>query len=148
MEIFQAIILALIQGLTEFLPISSSAHLVLIPRLFGWLYQGLAFDVAVHVGTLLAVVAYLREDLVRILSSWFIGWGQREWDRDGQTGWLVIFATIPIGFVGLAGNGWIETYLRDPMVIAGATLMFGLLLGWGRSKRRRANSRDRGYGMA
>jgi undecaprenyl-diphosphatase len=129
-EIFQAIVLALIQGLTEFLPISSSAHLVLVPRLLGWVDQGLAFDVAVHVGTLLAVLSYLRSDLVNILSAWFSGWSQLCWDQEGLTGWFVIVATIPVGLVGLAGSGWIEFNLRDPILIAAATLIFGLLLGW------------------
>jgi undecaprenyl-diphosphatase len=130
MDIFQAIILALMQGLTEFLPISSSAHLVLIPKLLGWVDQGLAFDVAVHVGTLLAVLVYLREEITRITVSWFSGWSRWHWDQDGTLGWFIILATIPLGLVGLAGNGWIERNLRDPMVIATTTLVFGLLLGW------------------
>jgi undecaprenyl-diphosphatase len=130
MDIFQAIILALIQGLTEFLPISSSAHLVLVPKLFGWADQGLVFDVAVHVGTLLAVLVYLREEITRIMVSWFSGWSRWHWDQDGILGWFIILATIPLGLVGLLGNDWVERNLRDPMVIAIATLVFGLLLGW------------------
>ena len=70
MDNLHAIYLALLQGLTEFLPISSSAHLILVPRLFGWEDQGLAFDVAVHVGTLTAVVAYFRHEVVRLLLAW------------------------------------------------------------------------------
>jgi undecaprenyl-diphosphatase len=70
MDIFQALALAILQGLTEFLPISSSAHLILLPVLLGWEDQGLAFDVAVHVGTLTAVVVYYRKDLAKIISAW------------------------------------------------------------------------------
>ncbi len=104
----QAVWLAAIQGLTEFLPISSSAHLILMPRLFDWPEQGIAFDVAVHLGTLLAIVGYLRKDLYAIIGGWFSQWGMagatsqsrlglvahhcndtgdRCWVADQQAGW-------------------------------------------------------------
>ena len=130
MDTFHAIVLAIVQGLVEFLPISSSAHLILVPELFGWPDQGLAFDVAVHVGTLLAVVAFLRKEIGRMLPAWFSGWQNRQWNKDGQIAWLIIIATIPLGLMGLAFKDFIELNLRSAAVIAATTLIFGLLLGW------------------
>ena len=130
MEIFQAIILAIFQGITEFLPVSSSAHLILVPRLFGWEDQGLAFDVAVHIGTLIAVLLFLRHEILRIIPAWLSGFRGFHWDEWGRLGWWVILSTIPVGLVGLIGKDWIESYLREPWVIALATLFFGLLLGF------------------
>ena len=130
MSYFEAIILAIVQGITEFLPISSSAHLILVPKLLGWTDQGLAFDVAVHVGTLIAVVAFLRKEIVAITPAWFSGWAGFNWDNNGKIGWLVILATIPVGLVGLFASGLIEVYLRHPWVIGVTTLVFGLLLWW------------------
>lgn len=130
MEYLHAIFLAIVQGITEFLPVSSSAHLILVPKLLGWKDQGLAFDVAVHVGTLLAVIMYLRKELLNIIPAWFGGWKTRCWDEYGRLGWWVIIATIPVGLFGLFGDDWIEANLRHPLVIAAATLVFGLLLGW------------------
>ncbi|GHA19788.1 undecaprenyl-diphosphatase [Arenicella chitinivorans] len=130
MDLFHAVVLAILQGLTEFLPISSSAHLILVPELLGWPDQGLAFDVAVHVGTLLAVVLFLMPEIRRIVPAWLVGWGTRRWNADGQLGWLVILATIPVGLVGLLLGDWIELNLRSALVIAASTLVFGLLLGW------------------
>ena len=130
MDFFQAIILAIVQGIVEFLPISSSAHLILVPELLGWEDQGLAFDVAVHVGTLLAVVAFLRREVASIVPAWIGGWTTRQWNSDGQVGWLIIVATIPVGLVGLMFKDFIELNLRSSLVIAASTLFFGLLLGW------------------
>lgn len=86
MDYFQALVLAAIQGLTEFLPVSSSAHLILVPTFLGWDDQGLAFDVAVHVGTLLAVLIYFKRDLLKIVGSWFGGWSVLRWDQQGLLG--------------------------------------------------------------
>lgn len=130
MDFFQALVLAIVQGLTEFLPISSSAHLILVPELLGWQDQGLAFDVAVHVGTLVAVTAFLRNEIRAIVPAWFSGWGGFNWNTQGKLGWLVILATIPLGLVGLIGQDFIEHNLRSAMIIAASTLVFGLLLGW------------------
>ncbi|NND59002.1 MAG: undecaprenyl-diphosphate phosphatase [Gammaproteobacteria bacterium] len=128
MEIVQAILLALVQGLTEFLPISSSAHLILVPRLLGWSDQGLAFDVAVHMGTLIAVVWYFRSDLRDITRSWLRSLVTRQPDTNARLGWAVVFGTIPAGLAGVAFNGFIETSLRSPLVIAATTAGFGILL--------------------
>jgi len=130
MSYFEAVILAIVQGITEFLPVSSSAHLILIPELFGWLDQGLAFDVAVYVGTLIAVLAFLRKELQAIIPAWLIGWKGFNWDTSGKIGWLVVLATIPVGLVGLLAGDFIETHLRASWVIGVSTLVFGLLLGW------------------
>ena len=127
MEILQIIILALIQGLTEFLPISSSAHLILVPVLTDWPDQGLAFDVAVHAGTLTAVVLYFRKELSRMLVEWFASLKGRL-THDARLAWAVLIGTIPVGLAGLVFKGVIETQLRSPMVIAMATIVFGLLL--------------------
>lgn len=130
MEILHAIILAIIQGITEFLPVSSSAHLILVPNILGWSDQGLAFDVAVHVGTLLAVIIFLRHEICKIIPAWLSGFLHLEWNSWGKLGWLVIFATIPVGLAGLLGKEWIELNLREPWVIAITTIFFGLLLGF------------------
>lgn len=128
MDIFQAIILALVQGLTEFLPISSSAHLILVPLLTGWQDQGLAFDVAVHFGTLTAVIAYFRVELSGMARSWFSSLASRNPDEEAKLAWAVLLGTIPLGVFGLLFHGVIETYLRSPLVIASTTIIFGLLL--------------------
>ncbi len=130
METLHAIILAIVQGITEFLPVSSSAHLIIVPKLFGWPDQGLAFDVAVHVGTLLAVVVFLRREINAIIPAWMLGFKNFQWDAWGKLGWWVILATIPVGLAGLFGKSWIESHFREPWVIAAATLFFGLLLGY------------------
>ncbi len=130
MDIYQAIILAVLQGITEFLPISSSAHLILLPKLLGWQDQGLAFDVAVHVGTLFAVVAFLKPELLKVVPAWLGGWKGFKWSQDGQLGWLVIIATVPVGLVGLLAGDWIELNLRSAAVIAIATVFFAILLWW------------------
>jgi len=130
MDYFQAVILAFVQGITEFLPISSSAHLILVPELLGWADQGLAFDVAVHVGTLVAVVVFLKKEIKEIVPAWFSGWRGFDWDTPGKIGWLVVLATIPVGVAGLLLGDFIEAHLRAAWIIAASTLIFGLLLGW------------------
>ncbi len=126
----QVITLALVQGLTEFLPISSSAHLILVPVLSNWEDQGLAFDVAVHVGTLLAVILYFRQDLQRMLAAWSHSLTHRVLSPDARLAWAVLLATIPVGVAGLVFNDFVTLYLRSPLVIAGTTIGFGLLLWW------------------
>ncbi len=134
MDIIQAVALALLQGLTEFLPVSSSAHLILLPVLLGWEDQGLAFDVAVHVGTLTAVVAYYRKHLIQIVSAWSKSLIGKEATDESRLAWYVILGTIPVGLVGITLPDVIETVLRSPVVIAGATIVFAFLL-WYAEKR-------------
>ena len=126
----QAIFLALIQGVTEFLPISSSAHLALVPLLTNWPDQGLAFDCVVHLGSLTAVMFYFRSDLARMASGFSITVKQRSIsaDRDGYMAWLIAFATIPVGLFGLTFKDMIENDFRSLTVIGTTSIIFGLLL--------------------
>jgi undecaprenyl-diphosphatase len=126
----EAVVLALVQGLTEFLPISSSAHLILAPRFFGWADQGLAFDVAVHLGTLAAVLIYFRAELSAIFRAWLGSLLRRRTNEDdARLGWSLLLATVPIGLAGLLFHDFVENTLRSPLIIAGATGIFGVLLG-------------------
>ncbi len=134
MSVEYAFFLALIQGLTEFLPISSSAHLILPSALFGWADQGLAFDVAVHVGSLGAVCLSLRIECERIARGMLCGFGHR-YPRHAKLGWMVAVATIPAVIIGLFAKDLIEGRLRADWVIATTTLVFGLLLWWAHYQR-------------
>ncbi|MBT7409759.1 MAG: undecaprenyl-diphosphate phosphatase [Methylococcales bacterium] len=136
MELMQIIVLSLMQGLTEFLPISSSAHLILVPKITGWSDQGLVFDIAVHVGTLLAVMFYFRHDLIPLVSAWFRSILTRQLTADARLAWAIIIGTIPVGLAGLMFEGIIETELRSPMVIAASTIIFAGLLWWADVKGR------------
>lgn len=130
MSYFEAFILALIQGLTEFLPISSSAHLILPSAILGWEDQGLAFDVAVHVGTLLAVVIYFRQEVITLLRALFASIFSGERSKEAKLAWMIVIATIPACIFGLLMKDIIELYLRSAYVIATTTIVFGLLLWW------------------
>ncbi|HEB93609.1 MAG TPA: undecaprenyl-diphosphate phosphatase [Gammaproteobacteria bacterium] len=136
MDHLHAIALALLQGFTEFLPISSSAHLILLPRLLGWEDQGLAFDVAVHLGTLSAVVLYFRRELAPMVRDWSRSLLTRQQTKDSRLAWAVLWGTIPVGIAGLAFKGYIEVELRSELVIAATTIGFGLLLWWADAKGR------------
>ena len=129
METLQTVVLALVQGVTEFLPISSSAHLILVPRVFGWQDQGLAFDVAVHVGSLTAVLSYFFRDLRAMIGAWCANVATGASTPDSRLAWAVIVATLPIVVIGLLVNSYTD-YLRDPIVIAAATGFFALVLWW------------------
>lgn len=128
MTLVQIIVLALIQGLTEFLPVSSSAHLILGGKVFGWPDQGLVFDVATHLGTLLAVLFYFRKDLVAMLRSVLLPVRNESDQRNRTLLRYLGLASIPALVVGFLGHTFIETYLRDVRIIAWATIGFGLLL--------------------
>lgn len=122
--------LALIQGLTEFLPISSSAHLILPSALLGWDDQGLAFDVAVHLGTLSAVMIYFHREVARILRDCTLQLLTGRKTADSRLGWLLLLATLPVIVVGFLVKDYVDAYLRATVVIAAATVFFGLLLWW------------------
>ncbi len=141
MTLFQAIILALIQGLTEFLPISSSAHLILPAQVLGWPDQGLAFDVAVHLGTLLAVVAYFRVELQQMTVAWFGSVVKQQHSADSRLAWGVLWGTIPVGLAGFLFKGFIEANLRSSLVIAITTILFAFLL-WFADSHAHNNTRD------
>ncbi|MDD3517450.1 MAG: undecaprenyl-diphosphate phosphatase [Chromatiales bacterium] len=147
MDLLQTLFLALLQGLTEFLPISSAAHLILVPVLTGWEDQGLAFDVAVHVGTLTAVVVYFRHELARMTVEWTGSVRGRGLTPDARLAWAVLIGTIPAGLAGLLLKDFVEGPLRSPLVIAGATIVFALLLWWADARgRQRRDEHDLGWG--
>jgi len=128
MDWLQVIILAIIQGLTEFLPISSSAHLILVPVIFDWQDQGLAFDVAVHIGTLIAIIIYFRKELLKITIDGAKSAVAGKRVGDSQLAWAIMLATAPVGIIGLLLNDIVELYLRSSLVIASTTILFGVLL--------------------
>ncbi len=140
METIHIFILAIVQGLTEFLPISSSAHLILTPKIFDFADQGLAFDIAVHLGSLAAIVGYMRRDLWLMASDFIgsIGSGGKTTENSRMV-WLVILATVPIVILGGLFKTLVEGDLRTTGVIATTTIIFGLLLLWAdlRGKHRR-----------
>lgn len=128
MTLIQIIVLALIQGLTEFLPVSSSAHLILGSKVFGWPDQGLVFDVATHLGTLLAVLVYFRRELAGMITCWFRPPASAE-DRQNRS--MVVYlgaASLATLFIGFLAWDMVAEHLRDIRIIAWATIGFGLLL--------------------
>ncbi|MEQ8660109.1 MAG: undecaprenyl-diphosphate phosphatase [Gammaproteobacteria bacterium] len=128
MTTLHLIVLALVQGVTEFLPISSSAHLILLPQVTDWPDQGLAFDVAAHVGSLAAVCAYFRTDLAALARGWLGSLGTRRLDGEARLAWAVLLGTVPVGVAGLVGHDFIAAHLRSPLVIAVTTVVFGVAL--------------------
>ncbi len=141
MPLYQALILGIVQGLTEFLPVSSTAHLILVPWLFGWQDPGLAFDMALHVGTLLAVASYFRADLANVVRGALrtLRAPDLRGDPDQKLAWMLVLGTIPAAVVGLLFKRHIETTLRSPLVIAFALIGVGLwiLLAEALAKRSR-----------
>lgn len=138
LDLIQIVVLALVQGLTEFLPISSSAHLILVPLLTEWDDQGLAFDVAVHIGTLTAVVVYFRHQLADMAVDWFGSLPfiskQSKQTENSRLAWAVLFGTIPVGLAGLLFKDFIEESLRGALVIAATQFIFAGFLWWADSK--------------
>jgi undecaprenyl-diphosphatase len=137
MSVWEAILLGIVQGLTEFLPISSSGHLIVVPWLqdYTFLEQNdefnKTFDVALHIGTLAAVVSFFRGDLWRMFTGWFATLRKRSIDTvDERLAWVVVVATIPAVIVGGLGEDWIDDNLGEPWMIAIALIVFGLLLGY------------------
>ena len=136
MPIYQAIILGVVQGLTEFLPISSSGHLLLVPWLAGWdeLDPSVkkSFDVALHLGTLVAVVGYFRHDVsTYVVEGTRLLWRrERPVDPNGRLAWLFVLATLPAAAVGALFEEQIDSRLGTPTIIAVSLIVFGLLLAW------------------
>jgi undecaprenyl-diphosphatase len=128
MDALQIVVLAIIQGITEFLPISSSGHLIIVPYLTNWPDQGLEFSVAVHVGTLTAIVAYFRRTLLAMARDFVLSVLQRREVGESRLAWAVLFGTIPAGLVGLFLREDIETTLRSPLVVAVTTIGYAVLL--------------------
>lgn len=129
MDSIQMILLAAIQGFTEFLPVSSSAHLILPSALLGWDDQGLAFDVAVHLGSLMAAIIYFHNEIKKLLLSWIYSLSGGESSPESRLAWCIILSTIPAALAGLVFGDFIETHMRSIGVIAAATIIFGLTLG-------------------
>ncbi len=130
MSILEAIVLGIAQGLTEFLPISSTAHLRIVPAFLGWDDPGTAFTAVVQLGTMAAVVIYFRDDLLRIARVWLESLREPSLrrERDARIGWYIILATIPIGVFGLIFKDEIESGGRDLYLIGTALIVFGLVL--------------------
>lgn len=124
MDIFQSVVLGLVQGLGEFLPISSSAHLVLVPWLFGWKDPGLTFDIALHAGTLIAVVLYFWRDWLNLISKGLT----KPKEREGKLFWYLVLATIPGAAFGYLLEHKAETVFRNPVLIAFMLIILGALL--------------------
>ena len=137
MDNLQIFALAVLQGLTEFLPISSSAHLVLLPQLLHWPDQGLVFDVAVHFGSLIAVVFYFRAEVLSMLTAWIGSISGGQGNRDSQLAWWIIIGTLPAVCAGFLLQGDIESQLREPWIVAAASIGFGLLLWFADATARR-----------
>ena len=139
MTTLQIIILAIVQGLTEFLPISSSGHLVLVPYLFQWADQGLAFDVAVHVGSLAAVCIFFRKDIAALLSGGVQVLGGNVKTAESRMALAIALGTIPAALAGLLFASWIEQNLRDPAIIVYTLAGYGVLMAladrYGRRER-------------
>ncbi|MGW6917771.1 undecaprenyl-diphosphate phosphatase [Kitasatospora sp. NPDC054939] len=130
MDWFHATVLGLIQGLTEFLPISSSAHLRVIPALLGWHDPGAAFTAVTQLGTEAAVLIYFRKDIASIIKTWTLSLFRPALrsHRDARMGWFVILGTLPIGIFGVLFQDSIESTLRDLRVIGTTLIVFGLVL--------------------
>src|SRR4051794_17164430 len=129
MPIYQAVILALVQAITEFLPISSSAHLALAPWLLGWKDQGLTFDIALHFGTLIAILLYFARDWMQIFAQAFgVNYSPDPELRLNRTLlWLLAVASLPIGIFGFLFEKEAETTLRSPIIIGIMLIVIGLV---------------------
>ena len=130
MGLLRAVVLGLVQGITEFLPISSTAHLRIAPELFGWQDPGAAFDAIIQLGTVAAVLVYFRRDIVQLLRSWVDGLQRREplGTTESRLAWFVLVGTLPVVVLGFVFKHAIETSLRSLYVIAGSMIVLALLL--------------------
>lgn len=124
MDLFQAIIYGIVQGLGEFLPISSTAHITLAPWLFGWKDPGLAFDIALHMGTLLAVLIFFWNDWIRLIKAGLTDVKS----KDGKLFWYIMLACIPGGIFGVLFEDKVETTLRNPLLIGIMLIVMGIVL--------------------
>jgi len=149
---FEAVVLGVVQGLTEFLPISSSAHLRIVGEVFGWDDPGAAFTAITQIGTEIAVLLYFRRDIGRIVVAWLGSLaGRRKGDPDARMGWLIIVGSIPIVVLGLLFQDRIETTLRDLRIVAIALVTFSLILYWADrvgAKKRELEDLTVGHGVA
>jgi len=138
MDYFQAIILGLAQGLTEFLPVSSSGHLILVPHLFGFEDQGMAMDAMLHLATLLAIIIFFREDLLTLFKSLFNSKADPNYRR---LSWSIVAASFPAGIAGLAFGDWIEHNLRSSSFVACGLIFWSVVFFFAdRHARKRSSS--------
>jgi undecaprenyl-diphosphatase len=139
LSLVQAIVLGVVQGLTEFLPISSSGHLRIVPAFAGWEDPGAAFTAVIQLGTMAAVLLYFRADLVRIATGWLASLRDpaRRGTLDARMGWYLILATIPIVIFGFAFKNQIENGARDLYLIGAMLIVFGLVLLVAEARSRR-----------
>ncbi len=129
MDLIQATVYGLIQGLTEFLPISSTAHIRIVPALAGWQDPGAGFTAVIQLGTVLAVLIYFARDLGKALVAWTRALtGQNQENPDARMGWAIFFGTIPIVVLGFLGQDWIKGDLRSLWVVAGTLIFMGILM--------------------
>jgi undecaprenyl-diphosphatase len=133
LTLFQSIVMGLVQGLGEFLPISSSAHLVLVPWLFNWHDPGLTFDVALHLGTMFAVIIYFWKDWWRLITAGLTNIGS----SDGRLFWYLVAASIPGGLIGFLLESQAATIFRTPMLIAVMLIIMGVILYWADQRSRK-----------
>ena len=149
---FEAVVLGVVQGLTEFLPISSSAHLRVVGSVFGWEDPGAAFTAITQIGTEAAVLLYFRREIGRIIVAWLGSLaGRRTGDPDARMGWLIIVGSIPIVALGLLFQDDIETTLRDLRIVAAALVLFSLILFWADrvgARKRELHQLTVGHGIA
>ena len=131
MGLLRAVVLGLVQGITEFLPISSTAHLRITPELFGWQDPGAAFDAIIQLGTVAAVLVFFRHDIVRMLRAWVEGIRRRDLlgTTESRLAWFVLIGTLPVVVLGFLFKHAIETSLRSLYVVAGSMIVLALLLG-------------------
>ena len=142
MNILQAILLGLVQGATEFIPVSSSGHLVLVPWLLGWPAPGLVFDTMVHWGTLVAIFAYFWRDWWALITAWLRGLVRWDWsDPNARLAWLLVIGSIPAAVLGFLFEDWFESLFGEPVWVSFFLLITAailLLSEWlSRSKRTR-----------
>ncbi|WP_426754993.1 undecaprenyl-diphosphate phosphatase [Myxococcus sp. Y35] len=130
MSLLEAIVLGLVQGLTEFLPISSTAHLRIAPELFGWKDPGAAYSAVIQLGTVAAVLIYFRKDIVALLRAFFQGLARREpfGTLEARLAWFVLVGTLPIGICGLTLKKFIENEFRSLYVISGSLIVLAAIL--------------------
>ena len=129
---FEAIILGIVQGLTEFLPISSTAHVLIVSQIFGWQDPGAAFSAVTQIGTEIAVLVYFRNDIARIITTWYRSFRDTSLrsNLDARMGWYIIIGTIPISLLGLIFSSQIETAARNLWLVATMLILFGVVLGF------------------
>ena len=130
MDIIHLVLLGLVQGITEFLPISSSAHLILLPGIMGWQDQGIVYDIAAHLGSLIAVIIYFRRDILNVIRPWMSHRHEPEIAAKRPLLIYIITASIPIAIVGFLFYDLISNQMRSAELIASASIFFGLLLFW------------------